>query len=103
VPENTGEVIRHRIEAERAVVKRINYPLNWPIKIRSGRIDKKEMIEAFRNQSPAADKRVAQDQCGIVPDETIAQRGRIGNQDRERQDEKRKDFLHQQNRLDRIN
>src|SRR5438128_2324244 len=30
------------------------------------------MIETFAHQSPAADKRVAQDQCGIVPNETIA-------------------------------
>src|ERR1043166_8531978 len=53
------------------------------------------MIEAFRDQSPASDQRIAQNQSGIVPDKTVAHRGRIADEDDDQENEDGPDFFHE--------
>jgi len=44
------------------------------------------MVETFRYQSPAANQRIAQNECGIVPDKTVAHSRRIADEDNNDQD-----------------
>jgi len=39
------------------------------------------MVETFRHQSPAANQWIAQNECGIVPDKTVAHSRRIADED----------------------
>jgi hypothetical protein len=71
MPEHTHRVIQRRRESRRRVVERVAQPLDRAVEIRGRRVGEKEMIEAFRDQAPAADERIAQDQRGIVPDEIV--------------------------------
>ena len=61
------------------------------------------MIETFRNQPPAADKRIAQNQRGIVPNKSIAHGRGVACQHREEDDWDGEILLHGENELDRIN
>ena len=81
VPEHADHVIRPGVKSEGRVIDRKSEPLQRPIEIRGCRINKKEMIEAFRYELPTPNQRVAQDQCGIVPDKTVAHRRGIANED----------------------
>jgi hypothetical protein len=60
------------------------------------------MIEAFGNQTPASDKRVAQNQRGIVPNEAVLQRWSVTGEYRHQDKQHRKNFLHAKMELDRI-
>jgi len=86
VPKHTGEVIRSGSKSKGRVIDRINEPLNRPVEIRSGRVDEKKMVETFRYQSPAANQRIAQNECGIVPDKIVAHSRRIADEDNNDQD-----------------
>src|SRR3954453_8163549 len=86
--ENARHVIGRRLKAERHVLQRIGEPLDWPVKIRRRRICEKEMLKAFTDQPRAADQRITQNQSGVVPDETVAQRWRIRREHRDCQQEK---------------
>src|SRR5581483_10128289 len=92
--DDAGEMIRQRIKGEAGVNDGVNKSLDRPIKIRSGCVDEKEMIEAFRNQTPTADERIAQDECGVVPDKTIAQRRRVTEKHRENEQSGGENFFH---------
>ncbi len=73
VTDDAGEVITGRPKSERGVIERVGQPLDRPVKIGSGRVGKEEMLKPFRDQPPASDERIAQDQGGVVPDEAVPQ------------------------------
>ena len=60
------------------------------------------MIEPFRNEAPATNEWVAQDQGGIIPDKPISQRRRVAREDSEKDEKDNKPFLHGKMKLDRI-
>jgi hypothetical protein len=95
-------VIRHWSKAELNVLERIGEPLNRAIEVRRRCVDKEEMVETFRNESPASNQRIAQDKGGIVPDESIAQRWRVSRRYR-CEDEERRDGSFHKKQLDSIN
>ena len=98
----TGQVVRSGSKCEGRVIECVGEPLDWAIEIRGGRIGKKEMIEAFGNQSPASDKRIAQDQRGIVPNETVLQRWSVADEPGQQDRQDGKSLLHVEKGLDRI-
>ena len=75
---DAGQMITGRFENERGVIDQVAEALDRPIEIGRRRVDKKEMLERLGNQLPAADKRIAQDERGIVPDKIIPQGRRVG-------------------------
>ena len=52
------------------------------------------MIEALWDQAPTAKERVAQDQSGVVPDEPIAQSGRVADKHRGKDNQNSNKFFH---------
>ncbi len=66
-----------------------------PIKIGSRCVDEKKMVKALGDQPPAANQRVTQNQSRIIPDKTVAQSGRIANEDSCKKDENGPDFFHE--------
>ena len=87
------EMENRRSKSDRAIFQRVGQPLHRPIKVRWRRVSEKKMLEPFRDQSPTADKRVAQDERLIVPDKSVAQRGRVGGEDNESNQQKRFRFF----------
>ena len=71
---NTGQVISHRIQPPERVVHEKAEPLQRPIKVRRGCVNKEEVLEAFRNEPPATNQGVAQDERSIIPDKPVALR-----------------------------
>ena len=65
------QVIGPRPKAEPGVVPRVSQPLQRPVEIGSGRIRKKEMAKTLRDEPPAADEGIHQNQRGIVPDKAV--------------------------------
>ena len=59
------------------------------------------MIEALGNQSPAANERISQNQCGIVPDEPVARSSRVADEYGQDDNQDSDDFFHDERR--RIN
>ena len=57
------------------------------------------MLESLRDQSPAPNERIAQDEGVIVPDEAVAQGGRIGSEDEQHEEKDRKKFLQRENQI----
>jgi hypothetical protein len=55
------------------------------------------MLKAFRDQAPAPDQRVAQDQGGVIPDKTVSERGRVDGENQRGQKKSGKSFFHQRN------
>ena len=90
-------MIPKRAKSERAVIECVGQPLDWPVKIRSGRVRKKKMLKSFGNQAPAPDKRIALDQRGVVPDKPVSQRGRVGCENNCNKNETWNDFFHRRN------
>jgi len=90
---DAGEVITGRLENERRVVSQVSEPLDRPIEIGRRRVDKKKMLKGFRNELPAPDERVAEDECGIVPDEIVSQRRRVGGEKNESKKNGRDEFF----------
>src|SRR5438045_6765308 len=70
VQTNVVAMIRRWMESKQDVLNGVSQPLEGPIKIRRRRVCKKKMLQPFRDQAPAPDERIAQDQGGIIPDET---------------------------------
>ena len=71
------DVVSGRPKSERGVIEPVGQPLNRTGEIGSRRVRKKEMLEALRNEPPASDERIAQDQRRIIPYEAVANRGRV--------------------------
>ena len=94
---DVGQVVTGGTKSERAVIERIGQALDWPVEIGSRCIRKEKMLKPFRDQAPASDKRIAQDQRGIVPDKTVSQRGRVDRENERDEKESRKDFFHRRN------
>ena len=87
-------MITSRLKRERPVIKGVGQPLDRTVEIGRGRVSEKEMLETFRDEAPAPDERVAQDQVGVVPDKTISQ-GRGVDRQNERDQKKRSEiFFH---------
>ena len=103
VAQNAGEMITGRLENERSVIEQVSQPLNGPVKIRGRRVEEKKMLEGLRDELPAANERIAQDQGGIVPDKLVPERRRIERQGDENQNESRQNFFNGAIRLDRSN
>src|SRR5437879_4774691 len=61
---------------------------------RRRRIDEKEMSEHFRNQSPASDQRIAQNQRGVIPDKIVAHSRGIADEDDDKEKKAGPDFFH---------
>ncbi len=87
-------MIHSRCEAEGDIFKRVGESLDWPIEVGGRRIGEEKMLEAFRNQAPAPDKRIAQHERLIVPDEVVAQRGRVDAEDHDQKENEWKKPLH---------
>ena len=90
-------MITNGTKSERAVIERIGQPLDWPVKIGSGRVRKKKMLKSFGNQAPAPDKRIALDQRGVVPDKSVSQRGQVDCESNCNENETWNDFFHRRN------
>ena len=95
VAKNAGEVVARRLENKRPVIEQITEALDRPVKIRRGRIDKKEMLEGLGRELPAADEGIAQNQGGVVPDKLVPQGRRIERQRHQGQKKKRQNFFQQ--------
>jgi hypothetical protein len=69
-----ARLIRGRFapDAPRRIVGRVGDALQRAVKFRGGGVEKQKVAKAIRHQTPVADKRVAQDESGIVPNERIA-------------------------------
>src|SRR3954447_2650154 len=61
VAQNAGEMITARFENMRGIIGQVREPLDRPVKIRRSGVQKEKMLEGFRDELPASDKRVAQD------------------------------------------
>src|SRR4051794_17527640 len=96
--QNAREVVGRGQQAERSVLERVSETLDWPIKIRRRRIREKKMLEAFTDQTRTADQRIAQNQGGIVPNETVPQSRRIRSEHRDCQQEKGEKSFQRANR-----
>jgi hypothetical protein len=94
---DVGQMITSGTKGERSVIECIGQTLDGPIEIGSRRVRKQKMPKPFGDQTPASDERIAQDQSGVVPDETVSQRRRVGGEDDGDDSESRKDFLHRRN------
>ena len=103
MPKDADQVIASRSKREGRVIEGITEALEGAVKIRGRGIDKEEVIEAFRNQPPASDERIAQDQSGIVPNEPVAHRRRVAGEHGNNDNQSGDTFLHAKNELDRIN
>jgi len=90
---DAGQMITGRFENERGVIDQVAQALDRPIEIGRGRVDKKEMLERLGNQLPAADKRIAQDERGIVPDKIIPQGRRVDRKNGDGQKKRRQEFF----------
>src|SRR3954471_3132463 len=103
MPKNAGEMVKRRPKRDRGVISRVKQPLHGPVEVGSRRIDEEVVIESFRDQSPAADQWITQDQSGIVPDNPVAQGGGVNRRNNEDQEQGRRYFFHQdKNRLDKV-
>ena len=100
---NAREMIAGWFENERPVIEQVSQPLDGPVKIRRGRIDKKKMLKRLRDELPAADERIAQNQSGVVPDKIVSQGRRVESQGDESQKKWRQDFFQRRNWVDRSN
>ena len=69
-----GEMIAPRLKGEPRVIRSVTDPLNRTVKIRRRGIGEKEMPDPVRNQTPAPDKGISQDERRVVPDKAILQR-----------------------------
>ena len=69
-------------KTEGPIFKCVSHPLYWSEKIGRRRVDEQKMLESFRNESPAANEWVAQNEGGIVPDKSGAQGGRMRANDK---------------------
>jgi len=74
VQEDAREMVAPRLEGEQGVIECIGEPLDRAVEIGCGRVGEKKMAEAFRDEAPAPDERVTQDERGVVPDELVLQR-----------------------------
>jgi len=92
VAKNAREMITGGYEDERRIISQVGQALNWPVKILRRRIDEKKMLERFWDELPAADKRVPQDQRGIIPDEIVPQRRRVGGENGDGQKKRTEKF-----------
>ena len=59
------------------------------------------MIEALGNEPPASNERIPENQCGVVPDETVAHGGRVAHEHGGNDNEDGEYFFHDERR--RIN
>ena len=100
MPQDADQVITERGTEKDRVIKRVTEPLQRPIEIRSGGVNEKEMIEPLMDEAPAPNERVAQNQGRIVPDKTVAQSGRIANEDNCKNDKDGPDFFHERESID---
>ena len=100
--QDAGDVIRRGVESERAVFEGVGQALQGPIKIGGGRVDEEEVIKSFRYQPPAANERVSQDEGRIVPNETVANGGRIAGYNSQEKQKNRENSLHSENGLNGI-
>ena len=103
MPKCADQMIASGSEREDRVVEGVTEALKGTVKIRGRRVDKEEVIEALWNQPPASNKRIAQDQSGIVPDEPVARRRRVAGEHGNNDNQSGDTFLHAKNELDRIN
>src|SRR5205085_11703975 len=80
VPKNAREVVETRAKRRRGIIDGVGESLDRPIEIRWRRVDEHEVVETFRNQSPAPNQRVPEHKRRIIPDKVIAQRRRIADE-----------------------
>ena len=80
VPKNADEMIAGRREKKGRVIERVTEPLQRAVKIGSRCVREEKMLKPFADQTPAANKRIAQDERLIVPDESVPQGWRIGHE-----------------------
>src|SRR5207302_3605642 len=66
-----------RAESVNRVVRGEGDALQQTIEIGCGRIEKQEVPEALGNEPPTADRWIAQDERGVVPDKSVAERGPV--------------------------
>ena len=102
VEEDVGDVIGRWREGEGGVFEGVSQALYRPVKIRGGRVDKKEVIKSFRDKPPTADQRIAQDERGVVPDKAVSDGWRVRGQHGDKDGQNNERFLHGENGLDRI-
>ena len=95
--EDAGQVITGGLKGERAVIEGVSQPLDRPVEVGRGRVGEKEMLKPFRDQAPASDQRVAQDQGSIIPDEAVSKRGRVDRENECGQEKCGKSFFQQRN------
>ena len=74
---NAREMKNRRSKSKGAIFQRVGQTLDRPIKIRRCRVGKKEMLKPFRNEPPAANERIAQNERVIVPNKSIAHGRRV--------------------------
>ena len=91
---NAGKMKDRRSKSERAIFQRVGEALDRPIEIRRRRVGKKEMLKSFRNEPPAANKRIAHDEGVIVPDKSITHCGRVTRAHGNGDEEKGPAFIH---------
>ena len=77
------EMIAGRFENGRSVISEVSEPLNWPVEIRRRRVDEKKMLKRLGRELPAPDKRIAQNQGGVIPDEIVSERRRVDRENDE--------------------
>src|SRR3954468_24842065 len=65
------------MDGEQAIFDCVGQALERTIKIRRSGVDEEVVIEAFWNQTPAADQGIAQDQRGVIPYKAVPQRRRV--------------------------
>ena len=74
---NTRDVKNRRAKGKGTIFQRVGQALDRPVKIRRRRVGKKKMLKPFRNEPPAADERVTQNERVIVPNKSIAHSRRV--------------------------
>ena len=60
------------------------------------------MIKSFRDEPPAADQRIAQNQGGVVPNEAVARRRGVNGSHGDKDGQGGEGFLHGEIELDRV-
>jgi len=81
VAKDAREMVARRLEEERGVIHQISQPLDRPVEVGRCRVEEEKMLERLRRELPAPDKRIAQDQGGVVPNEIVSERGGVNRKD----------------------
>src|SRR5579862_2093998 len=89
VQQDVCEMIPPRlIETVEGVVEGVGDPLERPVKVGRGGVGEKKVPEARGNEQPASNKRIAQDERGVVPYKAVPQGGPVNEKHRRYDQEK---------------